>query len=632
MPETQRKILQPITQTGQWLRALIPIGAAVATILASAHSCGLIGDQPTRLTVGTLGVHWIGVSPAADTATALGDTLRFVASVTDRRGAALVGAAIVWTSDDSAVAAVDSAGFVEARAPGVTHVVARLGDKAARARVVVRPRVARVQLTADGGWRVAEGGRRTIAVRAVDARGHALATGEAQAQWRSADTAIATVDANGAVAGRLAGRAAIVATIEGASDSAMVDVVPEAGAVAIARGDGQRADAGAKLAEPVVVRVLSRLGRPLAGAMVRFALAENGGAVRPDSAITGADGLASAAWTLGERPGRQRLIVQVAGADSVTGVGAEAEPLARNTRWVSLGDSVGDVGRPVNVGVRLTDSLGRVLAGVPVSWRVRDGGAVREPVARTDSLGEARAEWVLGPRAGVQRVGVLVGGGRNVPMFALAARAHPAAAARLTREGPADAEGVVGAALARGITVRAVDSAGNGVPGVELTAAPAAGRVAATTLTTDADGRATVRWTLGHAPGTQRLAVTARALSPLTVTALARVGAPANLAFVNAPEAGSTGRALPVRVSVTDTYGNAVAEQAVELHALAGTATPARLVTGKDGVASVRWTLGRQAGQQSLDATVPKTRVRARLTIDASVPRPTVRAAKTSRR
>ena len=212
MPQTQRKTLQPLSETGRWIRATVGVAAAMATILASAHSCGLIGDQSSRLTLATLAVNWVGLAPAVDTAESLGDTLRYVATVTDRRGTALVGAAIVWTSENPTVATVDSAGFVVARRAGATSVVATVGDRVAHARVVVRPRVARLNFGADSVLRVPEAGRRAVQVRAFDARGHELAHG--RPSFRSSDTSLIAIDTGSTVVGRAAGRAALIASAD----------------------------------------------------------------------------------------------------------------------------------------------------------------------------------------------------------------------------------------------------------------------------------------------------------------------------------------------------------------------------------------------------------------------------------
>ncbi len=622
MSQTQRNPLQPLTQTGRWIRGAVGVGAALATILASAHSCGLLGDASSGLTVANFAVHWVGVSPAVDTAFSIGDTVRYVATVTDRRGTALIGATIVWGTEDSSVAVVDSAGFVVARGPGVTMVTAGAGKKVGRARIVVRPRIARLDFGPDTLARVAEGAARALQVRAVDARGHPLP--HARPRWRSSDSTVVAVDTAGVVSGRMPGRAFVSAALDNVADSAVVEVVQVPGRIVVLQGDGQRAGVGARLPEPVLVRIESRRGRPMAGVVVHFAV-EGGGSTRPDSMVTGSDGVASALWILGDAPGRQRLVVSVAGLDSLAAVEAEADPSAANTRIALVGDAPsGPAGGPgaVPVTVRVTDSLGRVLPGVPVSWSALDGGDIRGREARTDSLGEAQAEWRLGPRAGTQRARVLVGSGRSVPAFTVTATAVPGAPAKLAVLGEGPREGTVGAGLKHPLVVRVTDAKGNPVPDVPLQVTAESGTLADTAVATDSSGRAVVRWTLGERAGPQKLAIEAPGLARLVVTARARPQAAANLAFLDPPATALAGRPLspPLRVSVTDAYGNPVPDQLVVFRPSAGSVRPARAMTGKDGVATTRWTPGKQAGRQVVRVSVAATGAGETLEVDVAAP------------
>jgi len=586
---------------------VLGLGAALATILASAHSCGLIGDDGTRLSVANLAVSWVGLAPASDTARALGDTLRYVATVTDRRGTALVGATIDWKTEDPSVATVDSAGFVVAHRPGATALVATVAGKAARARVVVRPRVAQLAFAGDSGVQVPEGGTGAVTVRALDSRGHPVPG--AHPALRAADTALAVVTGDGTVQGRLAGRTALIAELDGVSDSIIAEIVPVPGRVIVVKGGDQRAGVQARVADPVVVRVDSRMSRPMAGVVVRFVPADGAGSVKPDSVTTNADGLATAAWTTGDRPGRQRLLVSVPGVDSAAAVYVEVEPSRANTRVAPVGDppsGLAGAAQSVPVAVQLTDSLGRVLPGVPVSWHVLDGGSISARDARSDSAGEAHAEWWLGPKAGVQRAQVLVGSGRTVPAATVVAAAFPGEPVRLTAVTPTTpVEGTVGVAVARPLVVRVTDAVGNPVPGVAVSAT-GPGVPADFLVATDSLGLASVRWTLGQQAGAQTLVLAVDGVAPLRIAARARSKPAANLAFLAPPAAGRAGRPLGkgVRVKATDVYGNAVPDALVLLSATEGSVRPARVMTGKDGVATVTWTVGRKTDRQTLTATL----------------------------
>jgi hypothetical protein len=623
VPQTSRNALQPLDRSHRWISGVLGLGAALATILASAHSCGLIGDEATRLSVGNFAVSWVGLAPASDTARALGDTLRYVATVTDRRGTALVGAAIDWKTDDPRVASVDSAGFVVAHRPGATAVIATVAGKTARARIVVRPRAARL-VFGDSGVRVPEGGGGGFTVRALDSHGHPVPG--AHPALHAADTAVATVAPDGTVQGRLAGRTTLVAELDGASDSVTVDVVPVPGRVVVVKGADQRTGVEARLPDQVVVRVDSRMGRPMTGVPVRFLPTEGAGSARPDSALTNADGLATATWTTGDRPGRQRLVASVAGLDSSAAVYAEVEPSRANTRVAPVGDppsGLAGAAQPVPVVVQLTDSLGRVLAGVPVTWHALDGGSISAKDTRSDSAGQARAEWWLGPKAGVQRAQVLVGTGRTVPPATVVAAAFPGEPVKLTAVTPTSVDGTVGVALPRPVVARVTDAVGNPVPGVAVSVS-GPGVPADVLAATDSSGRASVSWTLGEHVGTQTLVLAVDGVAPLRVAARARNKPAANVAFLAPPSAGHAGRPLGkgLRIKATDVYGNPVPDALVTLSATEGSVRPTRVMTGKDGVATTAWTLGRKADHQTLTAVVKQGGARDALEVEVAVVAP----------
>ena len=76
---------------------------------------------------------------------AVGETLALRADATDARGEELTGRPAVWSSSDSAVAAVDpSSGMVAARAPGTAVIAARFEGKSASVRLTVVERPERV--------------------------------------------------------------------------------------------------------------------------------------------------------------------------------------------------------------------------------------------------------------------------------------------------------------------------------------------------------------------------------------------------------------------------------------------------------------------------------------------------------
>ena len=337
--------------------------------------------------------------------------------------------------------------------------------------------------------------------------------------------------------------------------------------------------------------------------------------------MTDADGRARSRWTLGDVPGRQRLMVGADHLDSVVAVVGEADPVAANVRAVTLnGAQSAHVSEALAepVGVRLTDSVGRALIDIPVSWTTLDGGTVVAANVRTDTLGEAHAQWTLGARNGTQRVRAQLGSGRLLAPVTITAVARSGApASAMIAAGDAQ-QASVATTLRNRIVLRVVDKTGNGVEGIAITLSPTEGGVADSAITTDSTGTASVKWTLGRVSGTQRLLARVDGLEKaLTVTAKARPRGASNLTFDAAPDSGTVGKALhaPVAVTVTDAYGNPISDAPVRFSARAGSVSAVKVMTDEHGRATTRWTLGTRSGEQTLSASVAESDARATLAV-----------------
>ena len=600
----------------QAVAATLSGGAALVSILSYTGSAGIPvpGIPPLASRA-----HSVTVAPAVDTAAAVGDTIQLAAVITDSSGIVLAGVVPVWTSADPSIAEVTPAGSVTARSAGVTSIVVRVGPVEARARIVVQQRPAALVLD-DTLLRVPEGERVPLDARVVDARGNAIVG--ADVTWSAPEPAVTRVEGADAI-GVTTGRTSLLALAGPLQATLPVEVTPVAGSITVLGGDGQRGPAGASLPLPVSAQVVSRSGRPLPGVVARFHSDAPGAAVDPALDTSDARGMVKASWRMGDVPGRQQLSVSVEGVIAVPVVNAEADPVPANTKVeiaiAEPGAGVGDTLREPAV-VRVTDSLGRALADLPVAWTTLDGGALTPHSPRTDSLGEARATWKLGPRSGPQRARVQVGNARTMPPASLLARAVPGPAAAVHAVSGDRQTGSVGQPLARPIMVRAMDRHGNPVAGAVLRLLPAAGRPADSLLTTDSTGRAKAVWTLGRTAGLQRMTVRLDGeKAESEITAVARAGKAAKLAFVRPPEAAVAGRPLPkpLVVQVTDAYGNPLGGRTVVFKSTSGSVTPARALTDADGRATVRWALGPKSRRPELSGAVASTEVRGSVVLSA---------------
>lgn len=185
----------------------------------------------------------VAVSPAA-ASVAAGATTQLQAAVSDDRGAAVAGQAVIWRSSNDAVARVTSSGLVSGVAPGSATITATAGEgKSGSATVTVTGDVsggngggttpgavvvARVTVQpSPNAPPIPVDDTMQITATAFDEAG-ALVTGRATA-WATSNAAVATVGAaTGLVRGVGLGEAVVTATIDGRSASTIVTVVRRA--------------------------------------------------------------------------------------------------------------------------------------------------------------------------------------------------------------------------------------------------------------------------------------------------------------------------------------------------------------------------------------------------------------------
>lgn len=617
-------------------------GAAIVSIISALYSYGMVGDSEAHQSFGNFGAAWVRLQPNVDTATAIGDTVYFAATIADKKGSILVGASPTWTTGDSSIAIVQTDGAVIAKGPGTTTVSVVVGSLVATSRLIVRQRVQGVIISSSAGdtaLSLLEGGQLQLRARAVDARGFTVS--QAGAAWHVDDSTVATMDSSGNLVARAAGRSVVTARIDDKTGYMPIAVVTTAANLDLVGGASQRAAAGRVLPQPIVVRATNRRGQPAAGKTVTFRVAEGVGKVEPLTGITDADGRARTTWTLGAIPGRQTLYATVENLDSATAIVAESDPVPANTRVVALVDSLeGQAGSVVadTIAVRVTDSTGRALQDVPVQWTATNDGSIEALASRTDSVGVARAVWTLGLRTGRQRARAQVGSGsasHGIPPVTISASALAGKASDIVVVAGDRQKGRAGAALKKAIVIRVVDANGNGVRDVPLVLSLSQGTVADSAPRTDSTGAATIRWTMGRSASPHSLAVHVGGVEKLLkVTASAAPAAAANLTFEDAPppKSGRRPRTKRVYALVTDVYGNPVPDAPVMFTSRTGSVTPARAVTDAKGRVLVSWTPATSSADQTLRGVVRSTDVMGTLVVPGVKPStrtPTSKAAPT---
>ena len=302
-------------------------------------------------------------------------------------------------------------------------------------------------------------------------------------------------------------------------------------------GDEQQGPAGAALAAPFIVSVLDQNGSAFAGAVVSFSVTAGGGMLSSTTATTDANGRARSTLTLGSDPGTNTVAATVAGLGTVTFTTTAVEQTPHSLTKVSGDSQEGPASTQLNAPfvVSVLDQDGEAFAGVSVTFSVTAGEGMLssttdtnpctvEPstsstTATTDANGRAATRLTLGSDAGTNTVSATVEGLEPVTFTATAAeQAMPHSLAKVCGE---DQEGTAGILLAEPFVVSVLDEDSAAIAGVVVSFSVTAGggTLSSATATTDANGRAATRLTLGSDAGTNTVSATAEGLESVTFTA-----------------------------------------------------------------------------------------------------------------
>jgi uncharacterized protein YjdB len=178
--------MSPVVDVRSFLALLLIVGCASPSGVASSEDIAVV------------------VTPAAVSVPDGGSTI-LVATV---RGAP--GATVRWASSHASVAIVDGNGVVTGNSQGSATVVASAMGKIGWAQVTVTPPLIAYVAVSPRSVTLEVGGVAHLSATPKDYRGRIL---EGRGvSWRSTNTGVATVDADGIVRGQAPGRAVIVAS------------------------------------------------------------------------------------------------------------------------------------------------------------------------------------------------------------------------------------------------------------------------------------------------------------------------------------------------------------------------------------------------------------------------------------
>jgi len=380
-------------------------------------------------------------------------------------------------------------------------------DPSVPSTVVIAP--ASVSLDAVGATRV-------VRAAVSDQKGKAMAN--AEITWTSSTPAVTVVGAGGdsaVVTSVSNGAAAVSARAGDATGAVEVRVAQAPTRMDKAGGDTQTGAAGTQLGAPLRVQLRDRLGVPVAGQTVTFAVTTGGGSVAAATAVTGADGVASTTFTVGTAAGSaQEVQAAAAGlapvsfAATVTaGAPAAALAVAGNAQTGGTGSRL-----PVSPRVRVADAFNNPVPGVTVAFAVTSGGGSVTPATQvTDAGGNAEVGWTLGSTAGAQTLTATFPGTAVAPIV-FTATATAAVSGTLAINAGGFQAAMVGTAVPVPPSVIVRNAAGVGVGGVTVRFAVTAGggTVSESSVVTNAAGVAAVsEWTLGPVADLNTLTATA---------------------------------------------------------------------------------------------------------------------------
>ena len=194
-------------------------GIAAGQAQVTATAAGMTGHA--TLTVVAPSPTTVTVTPDTVVLTMVGQTAQLTAEVRDQAGRVMDGIPVAWSSADTTVAVVDSAGLVTAVGGGAATVTARAGDASGDAIVSVMQSVDSVTVSPPADT-IAPGDTLRLIAQAYDAIGHMVVG--ASFTWSSSNAAVATVDPSGLVRGAGEGTATITASAGDVSGTSEITV------------------------------------------------------------------------------------------------------------------------------------------------------------------------------------------------------------------------------------------------------------------------------------------------------------------------------------------------------------------------------------------------------------------------
>jgi len=142
---------------------------------------------------------------------------------------------------------------------------------------------------------------------------------------------------------------------------------------------------------PVTVHV-SQGGTAAANVVVTFAVSAGGGSLAALSAVTDANGVATASWTVGDTVTTNTMTASISGAKVIVNTVTVAGEVSNVTR-VSPDSQTVVAGAALTITARPVDRFGNAVSGVSVLWSA-SGGTLSAATTTSGNQGDATTNFV----------------------------------------------------------------------------------------------------------------------------------------------------------------------------------------------------------------------------------------------
>lgn len=323
---------------------------SVAAALLFGAACSQLNDwsAPTPVATPVAAVQLSAPRPTV----VEGSTLALEVIALDSTGTPLTGRTVRWSSGDTAVATVSTAGIVTGRRAGRTQIAASIDGRSATVPVTVTPRLVASVTIAPSTPTVLAGGAIQLTARTLDDAGAALT--DRPVFWATSNALVAAIDANGFVTGISPGVATITATSEVRSTTVAVTVLP----VPVAAVQITPALDTIFITQTLQLRAITRdsSGGVLDGRTVQWSSSA------PAIATVSATGL-----VVGVTRGAVTITAQSEGRTTTSRVVVVPQPVGAVI--VSPAQSTLSIGQSLRLTVQVIDEDGTLLPGRAVQFR-----------------------------------------------------------------------------------------------------------------------------------------------------------------------------------------------------------------------------------------------------------------------